>query len=67
MSDIPVGGSIKRQSQQTKPVTSDNTIMDDPVVLMDDNALMGGLTVTYSATRGKIEPLVPRSIIRIKR
>lgn len=42
--DMPTS-TIKEQSLTDTPTNSDSTIMDDTVVLMDSNALMGGPTV----------------------
>jgi hypothetical protein len=44
MSDIPVS-TIKGQSSYDMPPNSDDTIMEDPEMTMDGDAVMGGPTV----------------------
>lgn len=44
---------IPKQSQTATPVTGDATIMDDTVVLMDGDALMGGPNTSVEDIRNK--------------
>lgn len=58
---------LKPQAQVNLPVNGDNTIMDDTVMTMDGNALMGGKTVTESVMRQSIVKTVPTAKIRLRR
>lgn len=60
--------TIKRQSHISGPITSDATIMDDTVVIMDSViALMGGLVTIQPAMRQSVSVVVPRVKIRKER
>lgn len=61
-------GYIKRQTQTTTPVVSDDTLVDDTVALVDDaTALVGGSATSYSAMKHRTISPVPSGRIKIKR
>ena len=66
--EVKPQGNIKHQAQTSVPTTSDSTIMDDTVVIMDSaTALMGGKTVTMPIMKQSIETIKPQATIRIRR
>lgn len=65
--DVP-NGFIKNQPLTTTPITSDSTLVDDPVALVDDPvALSNGPAAISEGLTGKTVPLVPRLQIKIQR
>ena len=66
--EVKPQGNIKHQAQTSVPTTSDSTIMDDTVVIMDSaTALMGGPTSHQPVMRQTINTIKPRSSIHIRR
>lgn len=62
--DIPIV-QIKHQAHTTVPITSDTTLVDDPVALVDDPvALSGGPTTPIGNLSQAIDAKPPRAIIR---
>lgn len=62
--DIPVM-AIKHQAQTTAPVTSDATLVDDPVALVDDPvALSNGPSTITTVQRKAIVSNVPKMVIK---
>ncbi len=54
--------SIHNQPLTNVPITADDTIMDDTVVIMDDpTALMGGLTTTMENVKSKVSVNKPKA------
>ena len=65
--DIP-NGFIKNQPLTITPVTSDTTLVDDPVALVDSpTALSNGPAAISEGIKSKAVPLVPRPQIKINR
>lgn len=60
--------SLERLSQIIVPITSDATLVNDPVALVDSpSALVGGPTVPSGDIRASIKPLVPVAKLKIGR
>lgn len=60
--------SIKPQSQTTTPVTGDDTLVDDPVALVDSTtALSGGQATIYTGLKFNVKYTVPRTSIKLRR
>ena len=68
VANVPVGAPFRIQAQTSIPSVSDDTLVDDPVALVDDvTALVGGLATTHSVMRSKAKIIVPSAKIRIRR
>lgn len=64
--DTP-SGFIANQPLTNPPIAIDNTLVDDPAVLVDGAALVGSQTTIAEDIRGKVETPVPSIIIDIYR